>query len=40
MASEFEKLRAEVQMKNQRPALLSAKSNLELATMMLKVMMD
>jgi len=39
MASEFEKLRAEVQMKNQRPALLSAKSNLELATMMLKVMM-
>ena len=38
MASEFEKLRAEVQMKNQRPALLSAKSNLELAAMMLKVM--
>lgn len=38
MASEFEKLRAEVQMKNQRPALLSAKNNLELATMMLKVM--
>lgn len=38
MASEFEKLRAEVQLKNQKPQLLSAKSNMELATMMLKVM--
>mgnify|MGYP001767185761 CR=1 FL=1 len=38
MASEFEKLRAEVQLKNQRPSLLSAKSNLAFASMMLKVM--
>lgn len=38
MVSEFEKLRAEVQLKNQRPAILSAKSNLALASMMLKVM--
>ena len=38
MASEFDKLRAEVQLKNQKPSLVSARSNLDLATMMLKVM--
>lgn len=38
MASEFDLLRADVQLKNQRPNIVSAKSGLDLATMMLKVL--
>lgn len=38
MASEFDLLRADVQLKNQRPAVISAKSGLDLSTMMLKVL--
>lgn len=38
MASEFEKLRTEVQVKNQKPQIISARSTVELATMMLKVL--
>ncbi|NLJ82853.1 MAG: TolC family protein, partial [Bacteroidales bacterium] len=38
MASEFDKLRAEVQLKNQKPALISSKNNYDLSIMMLKVM--
>ena len=38
MASEFDKLRAEVQMKNQIPNMKSAESGVELASMMLKVL--
>lgn len=38
MASEFDKLRSEVQVKNQKPQIISAKSTVELATMMLKVL--
>lgn len=38
MASEFDKLRTEVQVKNQKPQIISAKSTVELATMMLKVL--
>ncbi|MDR2979647.1 MAG: TolC family protein [Bacteroidales bacterium] len=38
LASEFDKLRAEVQVKNQIPNLKSASSNIELATMLLKVL--
>ena len=36
--SEVEKLRSEVQMKNQMPAIKSAERNIELASMMLKIM--
>lgn len=39
LASEFDKLRAEVQVKNQIPNLKSAASGVDLATMMLKVLM-
>ncbi len=38
MISEFDKLRAEVQMKNQIPSVKSTEKQLELATMMLKVL--
>lgn len=38
MASEFDKLRAEVQLKNQKPTLISSKNNYDLSIMMLKVM--
>lgn len=37
-ASELEKMRAEVQVKNQIPAIKSAQRNIELAAMMLKIM--
>lgn len=39
LASDFDKLRAEVQVKNQKPQLTSAENSLYLATMMLKVLM-
>lgn len=39
LASDFEKLRAEVQEKNQKPQLTSAENTLYLATMALKVLM-
>ncbi|MCQ2263414.1 MAG: TolC family protein [Bacteroidales bacterium] len=38
LASDFEKLRAEVQVKNQKPQLTSAENSVNLATMMLKVL--
>jgi outer membrane protein TolC len=38
LASELEKIRAEVQFKNQIPGLKSAERNIELAVMMLKIM--
>jgi outer membrane protein TolC len=38
MASELEKMRSEVQMKNQIPSIKSAERNIELALMMLKIM--
>lgn len=38
LASDFDKLRAEVQVKNQKPRLTSAENSLYLATMMLKVL--
>ncbi|MDD2288989.1 MAG: TolC family protein [Bacteroidales bacterium] len=39
MASEFEKLRAEVALKNQRPNLLASETAIELAAMQLKALM-
>jgi len=39
MASEFDKLRAEVELKNQRPNLLAAETAIELASMQLKALM-
>ncbi|MEG1556141.1 MAG: TolC family protein [Bacteroidales bacterium] len=39
LASEFDKLRADVQLKNQRPNITAAKNATELASMMLKVLM-
>lgn len=38
LASDFEKLRADVQVKNQKPQLTSAENTVNLATMMLKVL--
>jgi len=38
LASDFDKLRAEVQVKNQRPQLTAAENTVNLATMMLKVL--
>lgn len=38
LASDFDKLRAEVQVKNQKPQLTSAENTVNLATMMLKVL--
>lgn len=38
MASEFDKLRADVQLKNQKPAITAAENGVKLATMMLKVL--
>lgn len=39
MASEFDKLRAEVELKNQRPNLIAAETAIELASMQLKALM-
>ena len=39
LASDFDKLRADVQVKNQKPQLTSAENSIQLATMMLKVLM-
>lgn len=39
MASEYDKLRAEVQLKNQRPALIAAETAIELAAMQIKALM-
>lgn len=39
LASEFDKLRADVQVKNARPSLIAAESAVKLATMQLKVLM-
>ncbi len=39
LASEYDKLRAEVQLKNQRPALLAAEAAIELASMQIKALM-
>lgn len=39
MASEYDKLRAEVQLKNQRPNLVAAESAIELSAMQLKALM-
>lgn len=39
LVSEFDKLRAEVQLRNQRPQLVAAESSIRLATMNLKVLM-
>lgn len=39
MASEFDKLRAEVELKNQRPNLIATETAVELASMQLKVLM-
>jgi outer membrane protein TolC len=39
MASEFDKLRAEVQLKNQRPNLIASETAIELASMQLKALM-
>ena len=38
LASDFDKLRADVQVKNQKPQLTSAENSIQLATMMLKVL--
>ena len=38
LASDFDKLRADVQVKNQKPQLTSAENSINLATMMLKVL--
>ncbi len=38
MASEFDKLRSDVQLKNQKPNITAAENGLKLATMMLKVL--
>ena len=38
LASDFDKLRADVQVKNQKPQLTSAENTVQLATMMLKVL--
>lgn len=38
LASDFDKLRADVQVKNQKPQLTSAENTIQLATMMLKVL--
>ena len=38
MASEFDKLRADVQLKNQKPTITAAENGVKLATMMLKVL--
>lgn len=39
MASEFDKLRAQVELKNQRPALIAAETAIELSSMQIKALM-
>ncbi len=39
MASEYDKLRAEVELKNQRPNLIASETAIELASMQLKALM-